>query len=422
MFFLTAKRSPQSITLLSLIIVLLFAPSASAQIYKWTDAQGKVHYSDKKIADTAQAQDINLGTMPAAKAVESLTANRYQNERPSLYLLRHELAMDKLNLSSSANFAYFYFGGDCVSPTAVSYGEYVKRYKHSLPKSDDIFLYEGRVFNQYRIRTENATYAIDNPRSVIDADGNQPLKLQVEVVNMRVNACLKNTQKSTVSGNLDKISGYGFDKANVWLQLRATITTASDDIVLLNTLTEGAANDIAGHSGNIARLAIAAYEQAITNLIANPTFIELLTPKSKVQAINISENKPAAPQESEGLLNRLANKLQFNSVTKSRLAEVLSLVNPTRFSITQYYADVGKWPNSFSDINLSSSDFTQKDLIDAAELRLGGVLHLRLARSTFGENEVVQLIPKPIMNGQSIDWECRTSLDKSLWVGDCQGM
>jgi len=87
----------------------------------------------------------------------------------------------------------------------------------------------------------------------------------------------------------------------------------------------------------------------------------------------------------------------------------------------QYYADTGKWPNSFADINLNANELQQKDLIDSAELRLGGVLHLRLAHSTFGENEILQLIPKPIMNGQSIDWDCRTSLDKAFWVGDCQG-
>ena len=91
-------------------------------------------------------------------------------------------------------------------------------------------------------------------------------------------------------------------------------------------------------------------------------------------------------------------------------------------SIVQYYADTGKWPRSFSDIHFNSSELQQKNLIDSAELRLGGVLHLRLANSTFGENEVLQLIPKSIMSGQIIDWECRTSLSKTLWVGDCQGL
>lgn len=416
------KFSLQCIVLLLSVFGLFLAAPIYAEIYKWTDAQGKVHYSDKKIADSAQAQDLNLGTMPVAKAVNTLAAKRYQNTRPSLYLLRSELALDQLTaLRAPANFAYFYFGGDCVSPTAVSYAEYIKRYKKSLPESDDLYRDEGRIFDQYNFRTQNVLYALDNPKRSLDEEGNPPLKLQVDIIDMRINACTQRLQKATISGNLDKISGYGFEKANVWLQLHITISNSSDDLVLLNAITEGSANEVDGYQGNISRLTTAAYEQAITNLIANQKFAELLTPKSKIQRITIPKPESPAPVESNGLMNRLADKFQLTAVKKSRLAETLSLVNPVRMSIVQYYAETGKWPNSFSDIDLNSSELHQKNLIDSAELRLGGVLHLRLAKSTFGENEVLQLIPKPIMNGQSINWECRTSLDKALWVGDCQG-
>jgi Domain of unknown function (DUF4124)/Pilin (bacterial filament) len=422
MSLIFTKRSTQYIALLLGAFGLLFTTPVFAEIYKWTDAQGKVHYSDKKIADSAQAQNINLGTMPTAKTVDTLSAKRYQNTRPSLYLLRNELALEQLTaLRTPANFAYFYYGGDCVSPTAVSYLEYIKRYKKSLPESDDLYRDEGRIFDQYNYRTQNALYALDNPKRSLDEEGNPPLKLQVDIIDMRINACTQRLQKATISGNLDKISGYNFEKANVWLQLRITISDSTNDVVLLNTITEGSANEVDGYQGNIPRLTSAAYEQAITNLIANQKFAELLTPKSKIQKINIPESEPAAPTESGGLLNRLTEKFQFTSVKKSRVAEALSLVSPVRISIVQYYAETGKWPNSFADINLNSSELQQQDLIDSAELRLGGVLHLRLANSTFGENEVLQLIPKPIMSGQSIDWECRTSLDKAFWVGDCQG-
>ncbi|WP_449521805.1 DUF4124 domain-containing protein [Cellvibrio sp.] len=416
------KRPARYTALLLGAFGLFFTTPVFAEIYKWTDAQGKVHYSDKKIADSAQAQNLNLGTMPAAKPVDTLSAKRYHNTRPSLYLLRSELALEQLtSLRTPDNFAYFYFGGDCVSPTAVSYAEYIKRYKKSLPESDDLYRDEGRIFEQYNFRTQNALYALNNPTRSLDEEGNPPLKLQIEIIDMRINACTQRLQKATISGNLDKISGYNFEKANVWLQTRFTISNSTDDVVLLNIITEGSANEVDGYQGNISRLTTAAYEQAINNLIANQKFSELLTPKSKIQKINIPESKPTEPTETSGLLSRLTEKFQLNSVKKSRVAEALSLVNPVRISIVQYYADTGKWPNSFADINLNASELQQKDLIDSAELRLGAVLHLRLANSTFGENEVLQLIPKPIMSGQSIDWDCRTSLDKAFWVGDCQG-
>ena len=164
MFFSLIKCLPLCTTLSLIMAVLFFAPSTSANIYKWTDAQGKVHYSDKKMANSAQAQDINLGTMPAAKAVKTLPAKHYQNDQPSLYLLRSELALDQLTtLRNPTNFAYFYFGGDCVSPTRVSYAEYIKRYKHNLPKPSDLYRDESRLLEQYRFRTQRATYVRDNP-------------------------------------------------------------------------------------------------------------------------------------------------------------------------------------------------------------------------------------------------------------------
>lgn len=416
-------RSLKYIALILPLSGLFFTAPSNAEIYKWTDAQGKVHYSDRKIANTAQKQHLNIGTMPDAKAVDTLAAQRYQNTRPSLYLLRSKLALEQLAaLRSPANFAYFYFGGDCVSPTTVSYGEYLKRYKKSLPDSDDLFRTEGRLFDQYNFRTQNAQYALDNPDRSLDEEGNPPLKLHIDIIDMRINACTQRLQKATISGNLDQISGYHFEKANVWLQLRIGISNSNNEMLLLNTITEGAANELDGYQGNISKLMTAAYEQAITNLIANSEFVELLTPKSKIQKIKTPEPDAPEPTDSSGLLNRLADKLQFTAVKKSRAAQALALVNPVRINIVQYYAETGKWPSSFSDIDLNSSDLRQKDLIDSAELRLGGVLHLRLAKSTFGENEVIQLIPKPIMNGQSMNWECRTSLDKAVWVGDCQGL
>jgi hypothetical protein len=95
MIYLLPKQSLQIFALILSTTGLFVTVQSHAEIYKWTDAQGKVHYSDKKIADSAQAQDLNLGTMPDAKSVASGTAIRYQNTRPSLYILRGEIAFDQ---------------------------------------------------------------------------------------------------------------------------------------------------------------------------------------------------------------------------------------------------------------------------------------------------------------------------------------
>jgi glutaredoxin len=41
---------------LLLLVCLLFAPAAGADIYRWTDAEGRIHYSDKPPADRKTKQ------------------------------------------------------------------------------------------------------------------------------------------------------------------------------------------------------------------------------------------------------------------------------------------------------------------------------------------------------------------------------
>jgi glutaredoxin len=44
---------------LALLVALIAAPPAVADVYKWTDAQGRVHYSDSAPPDT-KAQQVRL--------------------------------------------------------------------------------------------------------------------------------------------------------------------------------------------------------------------------------------------------------------------------------------------------------------------------------------------------------------------------
>ncbi|TNF38724.1 MAG: DUF4124 domain-containing protein, partial [Gammaproteobacteria bacterium] len=41
-----------------IVLMLLFCSQAVAEIYKWVDDQGKVHYSDKPVKQDAQQLNI----------------------------------------------------------------------------------------------------------------------------------------------------------------------------------------------------------------------------------------------------------------------------------------------------------------------------------------------------------------------------
>ena len=59
--------------------------------------------------------------------------------------------------------------------------------------------------------------------------------------------------------------------------------------------------------------------------------------------------------------------------------------------------------------------------MDSVELQRGGVLHVTLAVAGFGQDHYFELEPDDSKAGM-IDWSCKTTLDKSLWTGNCKGL
>lgn len=410
-----------SVTLLS-AYCLFSTTHVSAQVYKWTDAQGKVHYSDKKVALSAQTQDLNLGTMPSAKAVAELTPQIYSGTAPALYFLLNEPKIeDSRTILTRPKFAYFYFGGDCVSPTTTTYNEFVTRYRYVTPKAYELFAEVGALLRKYHYRSFNNRHIAHK----IDEHGNTPLQLTIAIEDMRINACATNLDVPATAGILDNFRVSSFDKTNVWFQLRWTISTLDDEVILHTGVAEGAANEIDGRTGDIRLMAFAAFKKAVTNMMAAPEFMHFATPgpKAKKPALMETISTPTPREEEEqSLLGNIAQQFQFNAIKKSNAAKALTLVNPLRIMIAQYYADTGEWPPSFAAMNIDPKELREPKSISEVELRLGGVLHIRLAESAFGENEIMQLIPREAMGGTSMEWTCRTSLDKAYWVGDCTGL
>ena len=78
-------------SLFSLLIVLLvsisFAPSSHAQVYKWTDKNGKVHYSDKPIGDKTEA--LKMKRKPSEKEI-------YQANKRAKSIIHHQQKLQEI--------------------------------------------------------------------------------------------------------------------------------------------------------------------------------------------------------------------------------------------------------------------------------------------------------------------------------------
>jgi len=78
---------------LLLFSLILFSVNASAEIYKWTDNQGKIHFGDRPISDTgAHEVKVNTNVVSNGSSYSSDEANREELKSIDQIQLERKLA------------------------------------------------------------------------------------------------------------------------------------------------------------------------------------------------------------------------------------------------------------------------------------------------------------------------------------------
>lgn len=78
-------------TLLAFLLLLLSLP-ATAEIYKWTDASGRVHFGDKPTDKAAKTETLALPAPTASVAPAATPDNRLERQRRLLKVMEQERA------------------------------------------------------------------------------------------------------------------------------------------------------------------------------------------------------------------------------------------------------------------------------------------------------------------------------------------
>jgi len=74
------------ITGLILLGLIVLSSSAQAEIFKWVDANGKVHYSDRKISTKAQTVNVKTGTKSLGQSEHVVEDRLMQKQKYVNYL------------------------------------------------------------------------------------------------------------------------------------------------------------------------------------------------------------------------------------------------------------------------------------------------------------------------------------------------
>ena len=393
---------------------------ATAEIYKWVDAAGKVHYSDRKLDQTAQAQDVDIGVMPPARATDSLSARRYAGAEPSKWIMRSALDWTELQKTHpNDKLVYLYFGGDCVSPLGMDLAEFNHRYNDVLQNFEQNSALLGRLLGSNGYRNMSALAAL--PKR--DSHKQLALMLKQTVSEIRVNACSPTLSSSGQAANLDNVSLSAFSRHNLWLSIRWQLVDADTGEPLLTQVTQGSASSVAGRREALINSLTAAYEEALNNLLAQPEFALAATPQATAEVTSEATETRRADAEPPTTQNLTSALGGFNqtSLRKAKLANALVMVTPLKMQVTQYYLERGDWPASFVDLQLNPTAMREPGLIEQVALRLGGVIQLDLDETEFGAGQYLQLIPREAMGGTQMAWDCRTNLEAQYWVGPCTG-
>lgn len=103
-------------------------------------------------------------------------------------------------------------------------------------------------------------------------------------------------------------------------------------------------------------------------------------------------------------------------VRSAQVAQVYSLLQPLKLTMTQHYMMNGKWPSSLVQINLTPEEMTDGQYLDKVRLGKNGQI-LAYLSETFGKNKILSLTPRSIMGGMQTRWDCTTNLNTKGLAG-----
>ena len=386
------------------IIILLWlfcALPLQAQIYSWQDSEGRTHYSDKPLDDSATEAVVDIDSMPPVRQLESLeTANLDDSFLPPL------IDMPRYRLEPRERIAAFYFGGDCVSPTRLQHEELAKRYRHALPPPDDLQRALLAVWQRSFARgVERRSPANTSPTS-----SRESLYLQADIVDMRIHACAPVVPRQLTSDALSAFRLSSFRLSNVWVEVQWALVSSVSGEVLTRVVTQGVSENVNGDR----RLMPEVVDAAVRDATARLLHVQSLTSHLLRQP---GEMLPAEKEPLTGETEMLNNEYD-QVVHNANLAKVLTSLSAVRMRLAEYYLQEDEWPVTLEDIDLHTQSLAASGLVSSLEMRYAGVLHVNLKESVFPGNHMLQMVPSYHPEMGQMRWQCRTTVKNQLTACD----
>ncbi|MBU2886638.1 DUF4124 domain-containing protein [Gilvimarinus agarilyticus] len=391
--------------------------SATAQVYMWKDDSGKVHYSDQRRVDNAEATQIDIGTMPPPRVISAQVPMPFDRNVAPLLLDNFYYSTDVS--AAEKELITYYFGGDCVSPTSQDFNQLRTTYPKVLRDENNL---TADVFRTLRVNAYGSLYRAGH-YSTPDLTDVGAVLLSGEIIDLNINACRSQLHASAHTGDLENSNAHEFDLLNAWLKVRWTLSTPGESDPLITVATEGIAATRLHQRLDLTGAVRVAFEMATQHLLALDDFraqveISEVTKTRPVGSNQAPEKIPTpAPTNNENVLAAERDLYQL-ALLRSNFARVLAELSTLKVAVTEYYHLRGVMPLTMGVLGYGAP--INSRYIDTARLRAPGTIYVELVEEHLPGSHFVELTPVTEGSFTLIEWQCTSSLPESITRTLCQ--
>ncbi len=305
--------------LAAVFIIFSITTSAHAELYKWVDEHGKVHYSDKAPNKDKQLKSKtiplqhNKNVSPSPQVTGKPIIRPYERTSRPLHLLDTVYFWKKESESGkSIKLGAYHIGKACTSRGAIKTPEVFVHHSNLLPKEKALSQHAVKVINGLDYEA-NRTQRYELIKKLKRSGG---LSLHSEIVELNLRTCAPNIRRSKTSLPLENISSYQFTKNRVYMKVKWQLKSDRDQTLVYETVTEGSysgwnKNTPANQSVQLAM------ESAVLALFSDRQFIDQIMVKEEpVELVSATEQYSTIQAENDKQYKKLFLDLDIDAWRK----------------------------------------------------------------------------------------------------------
>ncbi len=267
-----SRKIPSAIALLTALALVAF--NSHAQLYKWVDENGKIHYSDKEPGKEIDSKVLPQRQTSIGQPQQTASSSKpiirpYEKTARKLHLLdTRYLWKSEAYVNQTTKIGVFHTGKGCTSRGAMTTPDIFVYHKSLFPSESDLTYRINKIINGLDYDSERT----EKYRLLGRLKKTGGLSLHAEIVAMDVNSCAPGIRKSERLKKMDKISSHRFSKNRVKLQVSWQLRSNRDQDVIYEVTTAGQYNGWS-HTTSSRNAIGNALESAVLALFADRDFI-----------------------------------------------------------------------------------------------------------------------------------------------------